>query len=418
MSDTENFYSREIGIGRATIRSGRANALNTGIEDLHIHCSDSRQMLSFTSTGKNKGGFTLTTPKRLFIEGGEDLKPKEDAIQIGETKEVSVEVPSGDSTEVGEPVQKSDETTEGFHPIQEVTEEEVKQVKAEIKEAKRDEQVLGRQLPENVEKLVSFMEDTGGTVEDYVRLNADYSKIDEKALLKEYYKKNKPHLDNEDVDLILEDFTWDEDIHEEKEIRKKKLAFKEEVAKAKTYLDDLKSKYYDEIKLRPGVTQEQQKAMDFFNRYNKQQENIKQSQEDFKNRTKQVLNNEFEGFEYNVGDKKFRYKIKDPVTVAEKQSDINNFVGRFLDNEGKITDTAGYHKALYAAMNADKLASHFYEQGKADGVKSLVQQSKNPANDEPRQVASGDVFVGGFKVKAISGSDSSKLKIKKRTFNN
>ena len=346
-----------------------------------------------------------------------EIKKEDNAIQIGETEKVSVEESSGDSAKVGEPIQESNKTTEGFSPIQEVT-EEVQKIEAEVKEAKRDEQVLGKKLPENVEKLVSFMEDTGGTVEDYVRLNADYSNINEQALLKEYYKKNKPHLDSEDVDLILEDFTWDEDIDEERDIRKKKLAFKEEVNKARVYLDELKNKYYDEIKLRPGVTQEQQKAMEFFNRYNKQQEEIKLSQEDFKNRTNQILNNEFEGFEYNVGDKRFRYKVKDPVTLAEKQSDINNFVGRFLDKEGKITDTAGYHKALYAAMNADKLASHFYEQGKADGVKDIVQQSKNPTSDAPRQVASGDVYVGGFKVKSISGADSSKLKIKKRTFNN
>jgi len=184
-----------------------------------------------------------------------EIKKEDDAIQIGETEEVSVEVPSGDSTEMGEPVQESNETTEGFSPIKEVTEEEVKQVEEEVKEAKRDEQVLGRQLPENVEKLVSFMEETGGTVEDYVRLNADYSNVDETTLLKEYYKKHKPHLDSEDINLILEDYQWDEDIHEEKEIRKKKLAFKEEVAKAKNYLEEVKAKYYDEIKLRPGITQ-------------------------------------------------------------------------------------------------------------------------------------------------------------------
>ena len=193
-----------------------------------------------------------------------EIKKEDDAIQIGETEEVSVEVPSGDSTEMGEPVQESNETTEGFSPIKEVTEEEVKQVEAEVKEAKRDEQVLGRQLPENVEKLVSFMEETGGTVEDYVRLNADYSNVDETTLLKEYYKKHKPHLDSEDINLILEDYQWDEDIHEEKEIRKKKLAFKEEVAKAKNYLEEVKAKYYDEIKLRPGVTQEQSKSYGFF----------------------------------------------------------------------------------------------------------------------------------------------------------
>ena len=190
--------------------------------------------------------------KKVEIKN-EEIKKEDDAIQIGETEEVSVEKPSGDSTEMGESVQESNETAEGFSPIQEVTEEEVKQ---EVKqpEVKPVEQPAV-DLPENVEKLVSFMKETGGTVEDYVRLNADYSNIDEKALLKEYYKKNKPHLDAEDVDLILEDFTWDTDVDEERDIRKKKLAFKEEVAKARTYLDNLKDKYYDEIKLRPGVTQ-------------------------------------------------------------------------------------------------------------------------------------------------------------------
>ena len=344
-------------------------------------------------------------------------KEENDAIQIGETKEVSVEVPSGDSPEVGEPVQKSDETTEGFHPIQEVTEEEVKQVEAEVKEAKRDEQVLGKQLPENVEKLVSFMEETGGTVEDYVRLNADYSNIDETTLLKEYYKKNKPHLDSDDINLILEDYQWDEDIHEEKEIRKKKLAFKEEVAKARTYLDELKGKYYDEIKLRPGVTQEQQKAMDFFNRYNKQQEQAEQMHTEFKQRTKELFGENFKGFDFEVGGKKYKYNIQNRDAVAENQSNIENLIGKFLDADGNVVDPSGYHKAMYAAENVDKIATHFYEQGKADAVKEVVKSSKNLSDVKAREGNTGEVFVGGFKVKSISGADSTKLKIKTRKFN-
>ena len=346
-----------------------------------------------------------------------EIKKEDDAIQIGETEEVSVEVPSGDSTEMGEPVQESNETTEGFSPIKEVTEEEVKQVEAEVKEAKRDEQVLGRQLPENVEKLVNFMKETGGTVEDYARLNADYSNIDEKALLKEYYKKNKPHLDSEDINLILEDYQWDEDIHEEKEIRKKKLAFKEEVAKAKNYLEEVKAKYYDEIKLRPGVTQEQQKAMDFFNRYNKQQEQAKQLHTQFKESTKQLFNDQFKGFDFEVGGKKYKYNIQNRDAVAENQSNIENLIGKFLDADGNVVDPSGYHKAMYAAENVDKIATHFYEQGKADAVKDVVKSSKNLSDVKAREGNTGEVFVGGFKVKSISGADSTKLKIKKRKFN-
>jgi len=344
-----------------------------------------------------------------------EIKKEDDAIQIGETEKVSVEEPSGDSAEVGEPIQESNETTEGFSPIQEVTEEEVKQ---EVKqpEVKPVEQ-LTVDLPENVEKLVSFMKETGGTVEDYVRLNADYSSVDEKALLKEYYKKNKPHLDAEDVDLILEDFTWDADIDEEKDIRKKKLAFKEEVAKARTYLDNLKNKYYDEIKLRPGVTQEQQKAMDFFNRYNKQQEQAEQLHTQFKQSTKQLFNDQFKGFDFEVGGKKYKYNIQNRDAVAENQSNINNLIGKFLDADGSVVDPAGYHKAMYAAENVDKIATHFYEQGKADAVKDVVNKSKNLSDVKARQGNTGEVFVGGFKVKSISGADSTKLKIKTKKFN-
>jgi len=361
-------------------------------------------------------------PKEPLIELEPEVKkviiPKqqEDAIQIGETKEVSVEKPSGDSATMGEPVQESNETTEGFSPIQEVTKAEVKQVEAEVKEAIRDEKILGKPLPENIEKLVSFMEDTGGTIEDYTRLNADYSSIDDKTLIKEYYKKNKPYLDSEDLDLLLEDFHYDEDLDEDKDIRKKKLAFKEEVAKAKNFLEETKSKYYDEIKLRPGVTQEQQKAMDFFNRYNKQQEQAEQQHQLFKNSTKQLFNDDFKGFDINVGEKKYKYNIQNKDKVAENQSNITNLVGKFLDESGNVKDVNGYHKAMYAAENVDKIAAHFYEQGKADAVRDVVNKSKN-LSDTKARTSQGDVFIGGLKVKAISGADSTKLKIKTKKFN-
>ncbi len=361
-------------------------------------------------------------PKEPLIELEPEVKkviiPKqeEDAIQIGETKEVSVEKPSGDSATMGEPVQKSNETTEGFSPIQEVTEAEVKQVEAEVKEAIRDEKILGKPLPENIEKLVSFMEDTGGTIEDYTRLNADYSSVDDKTLIKEYYKKNKPYLDSEDLDLLLEDFDYDEDLDEDKDIRKKKLAFKEEVAKAKNFLEETKSKYYDEIKLRPGVTQEQQKAMDFFNRYNKEQKQAEQQHQLFKNNTKQLFSDDFKGFDINVGEKKYKYNIQNKDKVAENQSNITNLVGKFLDESGNVKDVNGYHKAMYAAENVDKIAAHFYEQGKADAVKDVVNKSKN-LSDTKARTSQGDVFIGGLKVKAISGADSTKLKIKTKKFN-
>ena len=346
------------------------------------------------------------------------LKEEDNAIQIGETETVDVGEQTGDSAKVDEQVPESSEAIEEITPIQEITEEEVKEITQEVKEAKRDEKVLGKPLPENIDKLVSFMEETGGTVQDYVSLNKDYSSYSPKDVLKEYYTKAKPHLDQEEISFLMEDnFDFDEDVDEPREIRKKKLAFKEEVANAKQFLESSKSKYYDEIKLRPGVTQEQQEAISFYDQYKQQQETATRLHGDFRDRTKKLFSNEFKGFDFNVGDKKFRYGIKDPSKVGETQVDVQNFVSKYTNEEGSLTDPAGYHKAMYAAMNADKIAHHFYEQGKADGVKDIIQTSKNPSQDGPRQVADGNVFINGLKVKAISGLDSTKLKIKRKKFN-
>ena len=384
---------------------------------------------------KQEGEFKIKkkTPKKLTTPSDEPIKvnikeplvelppevtkvviPSEDAIQIGETKEVSGDTSSGDSTKVEEPVQESEEDVEGFSPIKEVVEEKITEV--QVEKAIQDEKILGKALPENIEKLVSFMEDTGGTIEDYTRLNADYSQVDDITLLKEYYKKEKPYLEGEDIDMLLEDFVIDEDLDEDRDARKKKIAFKEEVAKAKSYLEETKSKYYDEIKLRPGVTQDQQKATDFFNRYNKQQETAEQQHAQFKESTKQLFSDNFEGFDIKVGDKNYKYNIQNRDKVAESQSNINNLVGKFLDAEGNVKDTKGYHKAMYAADNVDKIAAHFYEQGKADAVKEVVNSSKNLSSTKARSTQ-GEVFLNGFKVKAISGADSTKLKIKTKKFN-
>ena len=345
-----------------------------------------------------------------------ELKSQDNAIQEQSTEEsvLHTEQPQLGLQEVGQGNSGSIKDVKENLPLQEIT-EEVKQVVQEAKEAVRDEKILGKPLPENIEKLVTFMEDTGGTVEDYVRLNADYSSVDDKTLLKEYYKKTKPYLESDDVSLLLEDYDYDEDIDEERDIRKKKIAFKEEVAKAKNFLEETKSKYYDEIKLRPGVTQEQQKAMDFFNRYNEDQETATRQHEDFKSQTNNYFNNEFKGFEFDVSGKKFRYGVQDPSKVAEDQSNINNFVGKFLNKEGKVTDTKGYHKALFMASNADTIINHFYEQGKSDATKDIIGKSKNPST-QPRQVQEGE-FINGLKVRSISGQDSSRLKIKTKKFN-
>ena len=348
-----------------------------------------------------------------------EKKEQEDAVQVNTTDESNAPVEeSGDSQsgeEVVEEVRQSEETVEDTPVIQEVTEEEVQEqtetLQEQVEDAVQQSQDTAEPLPENIQKVVDFMNETGGTLEDYVRLNADYSNVDNNTLLREYYRQSKPHLDSEDVSILLEDFTWDEDIDDEKDIRKKKIAYKEEVAKAKGFLEGLKDKYYDEIKLRPGVTQEQQKAVDFFNRYNEEQQTIKQRTDDFQNRTKTYFNDDFKGFDFNLGEKKFRYGLKDNSSVANQQSDISNFIKKFLNDKGEVSDLSGYHKSLYVANNPDRVINHFYEQGRADAVRELTAKSKNISN-EPRQTQTGDVFINGLKVKAVSGADSSRLKIK------
>jgi len=378
---------------------------------------------------KQEGDFKMKAkPKRPKNLGKKNEITKVDLSKPSEENQGEV-IPDVTKVEIKEPVveqvveeveatEEVVEETAGV--IEEITEEEIvetsKALEQEVAEAVRDEKVIGKALPENIEKLVSFMEDTGGTIDDYVRLNTDYSNVDEKTLIREYYKKSKPYLDKDDLDLIMEDnFQYDEDLDEEKDIRRKKLAYKEEVAKAKSFLEETKSKYYDEIKLRPGVTQEQQKATEFFNRYQEDQKIAEQQHSDFKSKTNDYFTNEFKGFDFNVGKKKFRYGLQDPNKVAESQSSINNFVGKFLDESGNIKDTKGYHKAIYIASNADKIINHFYEQGRTDATKEIVSSSKNPST-EPRKSGSGE-FVNGIKVKSISGYDSSKLRIKTKKFN-
>ena len=355
----------------------------------------------------------------------EQPKTETDAIPVGETKKVDVGEQTGDSPKVDQPIPESSPVSEIIEeevkPIEEKVEEEIQQIGEKIEEKviapTPEESREIAQLPENIEKVVDFMKETGGTLDDYVRLNADYSNVDNDTLLREYYKQAKSHLDSSEINFMIEDnFSFDEEVDEEREIRKKKLAYKEEVAKARKHLDGLKSQYYEEIKLRPGTTQDQQKAMDFFNRYNEEQNTAQQQHEDFKSNTKDYFSKDFKGFDISVGDKKFRYGVKNPNDVATKQSNISNTIKKFLDDKGNVKDVKGYHKAMYAADNIDKIAEHFYEQGKSDATKDIVTKSKNITEDV-RTTPNSEVFVGGLKVKAISGLDSSKLKIKTRKFN-
>ncbi len=327
-------------------------------------------------------------------------------------------VEDANASEKQEEIQPETEAQEA-PTLEEVTEEEVEELTEQVEEAVAEAEATGKELPENIQKLMQFMEETGGDLQDYVRLNQDYSELDNHTLLKEYYKQTKPHLNNEEIDFMMEDyFSYDEDIDEDRDIKRKKLAMKEQVAQARQHLDGAKSKYYEDIKYGSKLTSEQQKAVDFFNRYNKeskeQQEVAEKQHRTFLNKTNQVFNKNFKGFEYNVGDKKFRFNVKDSDTVKGSQSDINNFVKKFLNKNNEMEDAKGYHKSMFTAMNADKIASHFYEQGKADALKNSVAKAKNISMD-PRQQYGNEVNTSGVKVRVLGdNSNDFKFKINKK----
>jgi len=320
--------------------------------------------------------------------------------------------------EATEEVVQEENINEEVPTLEEVTNEENTEeqvvTQEEVMEALDESEETGQPLPENLQKLVDFMDETGGDLEDYVRLNRDVESIDDQDALREYYKDTKPHLSAEEVDFLMEDqFAYDESIDDERDIKRKKLARKEQVAEAKAHLDRQKSKYYEEIKAGSKLTEEQQKAIDFFNRYNKEdserKQRVQKQTSTFNKKTDQVFNDKFKGFEYNVGDKKFRYNVKDPGQVKEAQLDINNFVRKFLNEENTISDAKGYHKGLYTAMNADAIAQHFYEQGKADAIKDSVAKAKN-INTTARS-SHGETQSGGLKFRVL-GDDAASFKFK------
>ena len=328
--------------------------------------------------------------------------------EMGEgDKEPQVASENQEEEQVIELIQQEDEK------ILQQSENETTSIESQEADDVREEKIV---LPENVQKLVDFMNETGGTLEDYVRLSADYSNVDENTLLKEYYKQTKSHLDSEEINFLLEDqFSFDEDIDDERDIKRKKLAFKEEVRKAKDFLTTLKDKYYAEVKLGSRLAPEQQKAIDFFNRYNNEQSQVQELQkkqaERFNEQTSKVFNQDFKGFDFSVGENKFRFKVKDVQQTKEVQSDIMKAFGSFLDENNMLKDGPGYHKALFAARNADTIAGHFYEQGRADAIRQLNAEAKN-INMDPRKSSDGVLDTGGVKVRAISGDNSSKLRIK------
>ena len=349
---------------------------------------------------------------------------KEDAIQEQETESVSVGDGAEDSPEVDEQVREQnteEQTEEKEEAVIELVQEEEVNKPEEVIEEQPVPQVSEKaieepklELPENVEKLVKFMEETGGSVEDYVSLNRDVSAMDNTTLLREYYKKTKPHLDADDVDFLFnKNFAYDEEADEPSDIKAKQLAFKEELYNAQNYFNNAKDKYYADLKLRKqnSVAPEYAEAMEYYNNSKQQSEEYNNLQKEFIEKTNKVFDDNFKGFDFKVGENKYRFKVDNTEKVKQYQSDISNFINEFLGDDGAVADASGYHKALFAAKNADRIANHFYEQGRADAVRDAAKKANN-INMDPRTDNSTIKTNQGDKIRVVSGNSSDKLRIK------
>ena len=372
-------------------------------------------------------------PTATEVDDDGTIKINLDAVQEQSTDEVPVRDESETSGEVQEQdnIEPNEEPSGGSLPSNEEDSTlELIQEEEPVKEAtladkikdipnklKQESELVSNnnednELPDNINKLIDFMKDTGGTLEDYVSLNKDYDGMDDARLLREYYQQTKPHLSSDEIDFLIEDnFSYDEEVDEERDIKRKKLAFKESIAEAKSNLSNLKSKYYDDLKLSSKLTPEQKEAVQFYNDYKEGQESSQQQREVFQLKTNELFENDFKGFDFNVGDNKYRYKVKDASAVKGNQSDINTLVSKFVDENNNMKDAAGYHKAIFAATNADAIANHFYEQGKADAIKNSMAKAKNIDMD-PRGSHEKVTSSSGFKVKAVSGDGIDRLRIK------
>jgi len=350
-------------------------------------------------------------------------KKEENASEEQSTNEVSVRNEPEASEEVSEQdkqegveeltEQSEEKEEEKQEEALEIVEEPIEEPQQENVQETKEEPVQTNEYPEDIQKLIQFMEETNGTLEDYVNLNKDYSKMNNTSLVYEYYKNTKPHLDNEDLNFLMQkEFAYDEEVAEPSEIKAKQLAFKEELYKAQKHFNDSKEKYYADLKLRKQneVPEEYKEAYDFYNEATKIQERAEKLKNTFDTRTNSFFSDDFKGFDFKVGEKKYRFKVDNKENIKNAQSTIDNFIKPYLNKEGEMEKVGEYHKALFTARNADKLASHFYEQGRADAIKESVKKSKN-IDMSPRPEGTAPQNPNN-KVRVVESDSSNRLRIK------
>jgi len=283
-----------------------------------------------------------------------------------------------------------------------------------------EEKSSNEELPEDVSAYLKYKQETGRGINDFYKLQKDIDAMDDNAVLANYYESTEEGLDSDDIqDIINDKFSYDEDLDDEKDIRKIKLAKKRELSKAKKFLNEQKDKYKVPLESSgDGLSNDQEEKINAYKKYMEESKSIedlnKKRYSYFLDKTESVFNNEFKGFEFSVGEKNISFKPGDAQELKNVQSDVNNFINKFMDKDGLIADPVGYHKAFSVAMNPDKFAKHFYEQGVAATVDNVSRKSKNINMDVRQQ--SQSVSKNGITIRPMSvSSDSGRgLKIKSR----
>ena len=272
-------------------------------------------------------------------------------------------------------------------------------------------------LPEDVSAYLKYKKETGRGIEDFYRLQKDYTDMDENSVLANYYASTEEGLDEIDIQDIIEDkFDFDEEIDDPKDIKKIKLAKKRELAKAKKFLNEQKDKYKAPLESSGGGLSEDQKEnltayKSYIEKSKNQEDEGKRKYDYFLNKTDEVFNSEFKGFDFTVGDNDFTFKPGTAEELKNVQSDVNNFISKFLNKDGLMQDPKGYHRSLAVAMNPDKFAQFFYDQGMSKAVDNVSRKSKN-INMDIRQ-SPQTVSKDGMKIRPVGNTDSGRgLKIR------
>ena len=278
--------------------------------------------------------------------------------------------------------------------------------------AKREEK---EELPEDVAAYFKYKKDTGRGIDDYVKLNRDFDEMNPEVLLAEYFLASEEAIDEEDVEALMDDYTFDTDIDDESTIKKKKLAKKRKIVKAKKFFNEQKDKYRQPLESRQDVVSEEtKKQLEEYRQYvddaKTQTEQQQRKYDWFAKKTDEVFSNEFKGFEFKIGENSVTYNPGETSELKKSQGNIMNFVQKYLDKDGLIEDAQGYHKALSLAMNPEKFAQFFYEQGKAEAIETDARKTKNikmNLRSTPEVVSKG-----GIKMRTLNPDSGNRLQIK------